>query len=373
MGDEGLYETLAAGFRPRADDPALITDAATWTYADVDGWTARVVDALGSLGVAAGDRVAVQGRSRPSACSPTWACSAPVPCSSRSTRPTAPTRWPTSSTMPSRRSSSAPTGSWSLDDGSWPALVADRSPDSPARPIAGHEPAAFLYTSGTTGRSKGAVLTHRNLASNAATLHAAWGFVADDVLVHALPIFHTHGLFVATNTALLSGIPIRFHERFDAAAVLADLPRSTVFMGVPTMYTRLLAAPGLDAATCGAMRLFTSGSAPLLPETFEAFRTRTGHTILERYGMTETGMLTSNPYAGERRVGTVGVALPGVDVRVVDDTDAPAPPARAGRCRCGAPTCSPAIGASPTRPPRSTPPTGGSAPATSARSTTTAT
>ena len=219
---------------------------------------------------------------------------------------------------------------WSLGDGSWPAMVAERSSDVPARPIAGGDPAAFLYTSGTTGRSKGAVLTHRNLASNAATLHAAWGFRADDVLLHALPIFHTHGLFVATNTALLSGIPIRFHERFDTASVLADLPRSTVFMGVPTMYTRLLADPGLDPATCSAMRLFTSGSAPLRPETFEAFRARTGHTILERYGMTETGMLTSNPYDGERRVGTVGRALPGVDVRVVDDTDAPVPPGQSG-------------------------------------------
>jgi malonyl-CoA/methylmalonyl-CoA synthetase len=179
--------------------------------------------------------------------------------------------------------------------------------------------AAILYTSGTTGRSKGAMITHGNLSSNALTLHSYWGFRPDDVLVHALPLFHVHGLFVAANTILLNGGKMLFHTRFDPKTVIAALPRATVFMGVPTFYTRLLGEAGFDASCCRHMRLFVSGSAPLLTETFHAFQARTGHTILERYGMTETGMNTSNPLAGERRAGTVGFPLPGVDVRVVDD------------------------------------------------------
>ena len=157
------------------------------------------------------------------------------------------------------------------------------------------------------------MLSHRALASNARTLVDAWRFTADDVLIHALPIFHTHGLFVADETsALLSGATLLFHPRFDAGAVLAALPRATTLMGVPTFYTRLLDQPGLTRAACAAMRLFVSGSAPLLAETHAAFAARTGHAILERYGMTETNMNTSNPYDGERRAGTVGPPLPGV-------------------------------------------------------------
>ncbi len=182
--------------------------------------------------------------------------------------------------------------------------------------------AAILYTSGTTGRSKGAMISHRNLVSNALTLHAHWGFAADDVLLHALPLFHVHGLFVAMHTALLNakhGGRILFHTKFDAKAAIAALPRATVFMGVPTMYTRLLSEPTFTAATCTNVRLFVSGSAPLLAETFAEFRERTGHTILERYGMTETGMITSNPLHGARKGGTVGLPLPGVTVRILND------------------------------------------------------
>jgi malonyl-CoA/methylmalonyl-CoA synthetase len=179
--------------------------------------------------------------------------------------------------------------------------------------------ACILYTSGTTGRSKGAMLTHKNLSSNALTLHRYWGFMPADVLLHALPLFHVHGLFVALNTILLNGGRMLFHTRFEAAAVMADLPRATVFMGVPTYYTRLLAEVQFGTDTCRDMRLFISGSAPLLAETFSEFQSRTGHTILERYGMTETGMITSNPLDGERRGGTVGFPLPGVTVRVADD------------------------------------------------------
>ena len=177
--------------------------------------------------------------------------------------------------------------------------------------------AAILYTSGTTGRSKGAMLTHRNLLSNAEVLVREWRFTGQDVLLHALPIFHTHGLFVASNVALLSGAAMIWLPGFDAGAVLRLLPQATVMMGVPTFYTRLLEEAGLTRDLVGHMRLFVSGSAPLLAETHEAWAARTGHRILERYGMTETNMNTSNPYAGERRAGTVGLPLPGVALRIM--------------------------------------------------------
>ena len=188
--------------------------------------------------------------------------------------------------------------------------------------------AAILYTSGTTGRSKGAMLSHGNLLSNAVMLKEYWGWrtpeQGGDVLIHALPIFHVHGLFVAIHAALLNGSRMLWHGKFDPRRVIADLPRATVFMGVPTLYVRMLAEPTLTQAQAAHMRLFISGSAPLLIETFNDWRARTGHTILERYGMSETIMLTSNPYradarhAGqdERRGGTVGFPLPGVSLRV---------------------------------------------------------
>lgn len=183
------------------------------------------------------------------------------------------------------------------------------------------ELAAILYTSGTTGRSKGAMLSHGNLLSNARTLQAYWGWKPGDVLIHALPIFHVHGLFVASHGALLNGSRMIWFNRFDPAAVISRLPEATVFMGVPTLYVRMLADERLNREVCRSMRLFIAGSAPLLPETFDAWRERTGHTILERYGMSETVMLTSNPYhavEGERRAGTVGFPLPGVSVRIAD-------------------------------------------------------
>lgn len=182
--------------------------------------------------------------------------------------------------------------------------------------------AAILYTSGTTGRSKGAMLSHGNLASNARVLHQYWGWREDDVLLHMLPIFHVHGLFVASNGALLAGARMIWLPRLDVDQALRYLPQSTVMMGVPTYYVRLLADARFDRAACANMRLFISGSAPLLTETFTDFQARTGQTILERYGMSETVMLTSNPCRpadGERLGGTVGKALPGVQVRVVDD------------------------------------------------------
>lgn len=182
--------------------------------------------------------------------------------------------------------------------------------------------AAILYTSGTTGRSKGAMLSHANLSSNALVLHDYWRWQQGDVLLHALPLFHVHGLFVASHGALLNGSKMIFLPRFDCAEVMRQLKRATVFMGVPTYYVRLLAEPGFDRTACANMRLFISGSAPLLPETFREFERRTGHTILERYGMSETTMQASNPYDGERVGGTVGLPLPGVTIRVVKSTPA---------------------------------------------------
>jgi malonyl-CoA/methylmalonyl-CoA synthetase len=182
--------------------------------------------------------------------------------------------------------------------------------------------AAILYTSGTTGRSKGAMLTHGNLLSNAVVLKSYWGWKRGDVLIHALPIFHVHGLFVALHGALLNGSKMLWQGRFDPKWVIGKLPEATVFMGVPTLYVRMLAEPSLQRQACSNMRLFISGSAPLLIETFRDWQERTSHTILERYGMSETAMLTSNPYKvgeGERRGGTVGFPLPGVGVRVRGD------------------------------------------------------
>jgi len=178
--------------------------------------------------------------------------------------------------------------------------------------------AAFLYTSGTTGRSKGAMLSHENLRSNAAVLADLWRFTSDDVLLHALPIFHTHGLFVATNVTLAAGGAMIFLPKFDADAMIEAMPRATAMMGVPTFYTRLLDDQRLTHDLTKGMRLFVSGSAPLLAETHARFEARTGHRILERYGMTETNMNTSNPYDGERRPGTVGFPLPGVELKITD-------------------------------------------------------
>ena len=190
----------------------------------------------------------------------------------------------------------------------WDSIV-DRSMD---------DPAAILYTSGTTGRSKGAVLTHGNLASNCEALLAEWRFTAEDRLIHALPIFHTHGLFVACNMSLTVGATMIFLTRFDVDEIIDLMADATVLMGVPTFYTRLLKSPRLDTRATAGMRLFVSGSAPLSADDHAAFSERTGHQILERYGMTETCMITSNPYDGERRPGAVGMPLPGIEIRITD-------------------------------------------------------
>lgn len=203
-------------------------------------------------------------------------------------------------------------------NGSFPRAAAGEADVFPTVARTNDDLAAFLYTSGTTGRSKGAMLSHGNLLSNAQVLKEYWQFTSDDCLLHALPIFHTHGLFVGSNVSLLAGGSMIFLPGFKTDDMIANLPKATTMMGVPTFYTRLLDDDRFTGDLVGHMRLFISGSAPLLAETHKEFETRTGHRILERYGMTETNMITSNPYDGARRAGTVGFPLPGIDIRIAD-------------------------------------------------------
>ena len=209
-----------------------------------------------------------------------------------------------------------------MKDGSLSLRLEEASPIEGVYEAGTDDLAAILYTSGTTGRSKGAMISHGNLLSNARALHMSWGFSPQDRLIHALPIYHTHGLFVALNTTLLNGSDMIFLTKFDTGKVIDAMARATILMGVPTFYVRLLNDARFTKESCRSMRLFISGSAPLLEDTFTAFETRTGHKILERYGMTETNMLTSNPLNGDRRVGSVGSALPGVSVRITDEAGA---------------------------------------------------
>ena len=209
---------------------------------------------------------------------------------------------------------------WTLSADRTGSLIDAKNAESPGFTGVKRNPedlAAVLYTSGTTGRSKGAMLTHRNLQTNAETLVKSWHFNNKDILIHALPVYHTHGLFVATNVPMLAGSSILLMKKFDTNAICRRMPQASVLMGVPTFYVRLLEHPDLENAA-KKMRLFVSGSAPMLPHTHDLWKERTGKAILERYGMTETSMNTSNPYYGERRSGTAGLPLPGIEVIVTD-------------------------------------------------------
>jgi malonyl-CoA/methylmalonyl-CoA synthetase len=214
--------------------------------------------------------------------------------------------------------------------GTLAALASAATPMADIIDRADDDLACMLYTSGTTGRSKGAMLTHRNLAANALALHRIWAFEPGDVLLHILPIFHVHGLFVAMHCAVLNASEIIFLPTFDVASIRRELRRSTVMMGVPTHYIRLLDDPEFGADDCENIRLFTAGSAPMTEPVFNQFTERTGHRICERYGMTETGILTSNPYDGERLAGTVGYPLPGIELRVLADDRTLVPPGENG-------------------------------------------
>jgi malonyl-CoA/methylmalonyl-CoA synthetase len=333
-----LFALIAAAMPHDRTKPVIeIAGELHYTWGDLESITARFGNCLRALGVTKGDRVAAQVAKSPEAVFLYLAClrtgAVFLPLNTAYTLPELdyffgdaepsvvvcdPDRAASVAALPSTHGRPVLTldaeGRGSLTD-----LALDQSEDLPPVACAPDDLAALLYTSGTTGRSKGAMLTHQNLASNALTLREAWGFSSDDVLLHALPIYHTHGLFVAINTVLLASARMIFLSRFEPAALIEALPRASVMMGVPTHYVRLLARDDFSADACRHTRLFISGSAPLLDETFRAFEARTGQRILERYGMTETGMNTSNPLHGERRPGTVGPPLPGVEARITDE------------------------------------------------------
>ena len=350
MKNANVYACLEAHFPADRFAPCLETpDGAVWTSADVDAESARYANLIAQRGVEPGDRVAVQVEKSPRALILYLAClragAAYLPLNPAypereldyflgDAEPRLVVARPETvnsvTKLCERHEAGRPLTLGTHEDGTLveaSRAMSDRFDTIERGP---DDLAALLYTSGTTGKPKGAMLTHANLYSNAKVLHEAWGFRKGDVLLHMLPLFHTHGLFVACHTALLNASPMIFCPRFDAAEACRLLPRATVFMGVPTFYVRLLGQPGFGADQCANIRLFVSGSAPLLEQTFEEFRERTGHTILERYGMTECGMSTSNPLDGERRAGTVGIPLAGVDLRVTDDDGAPVGPGEVG-------------------------------------------
>ena len=305
-----LYDLLAGRFPADRSRPCfLLSDGAAISYGDLEAGAARVAGRLLAEGVRPGDRVALQAEKSPEAImvylGVLKAGGVFLPLNSAYT--------------PAEVDyflKDAEPKAFVTDPPAWVAEAASHAPLPASFPRAPADLASLIYTSGTTGRSKGAMLSHGALAANALALHEAWGFTPDDVLLHALPIFHVHGLFVALHCALLSGCPMVWLPRFADAEVLAGLGRSTVMMGVPTFYTRLLANPGFTRETARNIRLFVCGSAPLLPSTFAEFEDRTGQRILERYGMSEAVIITTNPLDGERLAGSVGYPLPGVELRI---------------------------------------------------------
>ena len=328
--NDNVYALFEARFRSERDATCLrLPDRDDWLYGDLEARVSQAAGALAELGVKPGDRVVTQTEKTPEALALYLGClkvgAVYVPLNTAYTA--AEMDYFLSDAEPallvcdSSQTVETAVPTLTLDatgSGSFPERVdaADACESTVAR--VADDIAAIVYTSGTTGRPKGAMLTHRNLESNARALCDAWGWQSDDVLLHALPIFHVHGLFVGLHCVFLGGGSMVFLPRFDADAVIEHLPSSTVMMGVPTFYTRLLAQDAFTGNVCRAMRLFISGSAPLAAQTFADFQARTGHRILERYGMSETLMNTSNPLAGERIGGTVGFALPEIEARIAD-------------------------------------------------------
>nr|WP_315185220.1 malonyl-CoA synthase [uncultured Albidiferax sp.] len=359
MTQHNLFAALRAAFPADLDTMAVETDnGLQYSWRDLDRSTAMLANLLASLGLPAGARIAVQVDKSVEAMLLYLATlrAGYVFLPLNTAYQADEIRYFIGNAEPAVVVCSAPNFGWvskiafmagteyvfTLNGdrtGSLLDRAAHHSDQHTVAPKSADDLAAILYTSGTTGRSKGAMLSHGNLLSNAATLKDYWGWQPSDVLIHALPIFHVHGLFVAIHGALLSGCKMLWCAKFDARQVLEWLPRATVFMGVPTLYVRLLQEPGLTPEAARNMRLFIAGSAPLLIDTFKEWQVRTGHTILERYGMSETAMLTSNPYRaedGERRGGTVGFPLPGVQLRVVDAANQPLPTGEIGGIQvCG--------------------------------------
>ncbi|MGI9341863.1 MAG: AMP-binding protein [Gammaproteobacteria bacterium] len=337
-----LYATFAARFP--ADRSRLMVrtiDGDRFSYADAERESARIARFLSEQGLSPGDRVTVQAPKSPALIWLYLGClragivyhplndayqAAELEFFVHDARPTLAVCSPErhseftqlTANVGTRVLTLAADGTGSLTDAAAGCAAEFADP-----PCAADATAVLLYSSGTTGQPKGAMLSHANLAANTATLIEAWGFSADDHLLHALPLYHAHGLFVALGCVLMSGCSMSLLPKFEPGAVIAALRESTVMMGIPTFYTRLLNEPDFAAACCAGMRLFISGSAPLRADTHREFEARTGHRILERYGMTETSMLSSNPLHGERRAGSVGPALPGVSIRVVDDESRP--------------------------------------------------
>lgn len=356
MNNQNLFAALRAAFPADLDSPAIETadtpERLVYTWRDIDRATAMIANLLGSLGLAEGARVAVQTEKSVEALMLYLGVlrAGYVHLPLNTAYQASEIEYFIGNAEPAVVVCSGKNFGWvskiAFQAGTQHVFTLNEDRSGSLLERAFHQPAehvpvqrradelaAILYTSGTTGRSKGAMLTHGNLLSNAQTLHAYWGWRPDDVLIHALPIFHVHGLFVASHGALLAGARMIWFSKFDPRAVAARLPEATVFMGVPTLYVRLLAEPAVNRESCAGMRLFLAGSAPLLIETFNEWRNRTGHTIVERYGMSETAMLTSNPYHaedGDRRGGTVGFPLPGVGLRVHDDQGQPMPTGEIG-------------------------------------------
>jgi malonyl-CoA/methylmalonyl-CoA synthetase len=305
-----LYDLLAGGFPADRSRPVFLPrDAPAISYGDLEAAAARIAGHLIAQGVEPGDRVALQVEKSVEAVAiylgVLKAGAVFLPLNAAYT-----------SAEVDYFLGDAQPRLFITDAQAFDAAARTSTPLEQAAPRADDDLASLIYTSGTTGRSKGAMLSHGNLAANALALHQAWGFSPDDVLLHALPIFHVHGLFVALHCAFLSGAPMVWLPKFVDAEVMAGLAKSTVMMGVPTFYTRLLANPAFTAERAAHMRLFISGSAPLLESTFAEFEGRTGMRILERYGMSEAVIITSNPLDGERIPGSVGYPLPGVELRI---------------------------------------------------------
>ena len=332
-----LFELIRCRMPSEAAPLLTTADGRRLSYGDMLALTGRIANTLVLRGVEPGDRVAVQVEKSPEALmlylASLRAGAVYLPLNTGYTHAEVeyflgdaepkllvcdPARYADLNALAERRGVGATETLDARGRGSLASAAAETPADFADVPREASDLAAILYTSGTTGRSKGAMLTHRNLGSNAATLADCWRFTPADVLLHALPVYHTHGLFTAFTTMLAAGAAMIFLPRFDAEEVLRALPRASVMMGVPTYYTRLLAHAGLTLEACAHMRLFISGSAPLLADTHREFFARTGQVILERYGMTETGMNTSNPYEGERIAGTVGFPLPGVALRIAE-------------------------------------------------------
>ncbi len=341
-----LYALLASRFAGAPGAGCLeLDDGTRYSYADLDAESARYANLLVSLGLKRGDRVAAQVEKSPQSiflylgCLRAGCVYLPLNTAYQQSE----IGYFVGDAQPGAAFCRPEARPWfeGVPHRLELAAAAGHAPRFDTVASAAEDLACIVYTSGTTGRAKGAMMTHGNLASNALALHGYWHFQPGDVLLHALPLFHVHGLFVALHTALLNASRIILLPRFDAGPVMRHLLRASVFMGVPTYYVRLLAEPDLDAELCRGMRLFVSGSAPLLQETFNDFKQRTGHTILERYGMTETGMNTSNPYGGERRGATVGFPLPGVEVRVADSADRPLPAHEIGQIQVRGPNVMP--------------------------------